>query len=142
MNQKSLKQISMQTQEEANKRFALIGEFEDEMMKLSEQVLEQNLCATLNSVDLNINKSVMRDKEVSQNLAQARARVSELLEMKQQLTTSAGANFADLVDKCKIMIRDLQSDDVEEDNVGQEQDDQQMMMKEKSEMAPNIASKL
>ena len=141
-HQMSLKQISRQTQEQANKRYALIGEFEDEMMKMSEQVLEQNLCATLNSVDLNINKSVMRDKEVSQNLAQARARVSELLEMKQQLTTSAGANFADLVDKCKIMIRDLQSDDVEEDNVGQEQDDQQMMMKEKSEMAPNIASKL
>ena len=142
MNQKRLKQLSIETQEEADRRFALIGEFEDEMMKLSEQVLEQNLCATLNSVDLNINKSVMRDKEVSQNLAQARARVSELLEMKQQLTTSAGANFADLVDKCKIMIRDLQRDDVEEDNVGQEQDDQQMMMKEKSEMAPKIASKL
>ena len=141
-HQMSLKQISRQTQEQANKRYALIGEFEDEMMKLSEQVLEQNLCATLNSVDLNINKSVMRDKEVSQNLVQARARVSELLEMKQQLTTAAGGNLADLLDRCKIMIRDLQSDDVEEDNVGEEQDDQQMMMKEKSEMAPKIASKL
>ena len=134
MNQKRLKQLSRQTQEEADRRFALIGEFEDEMMKLSEQLLEQNLCATLNSVDLNIDKSVLRDKEVSQNLAQARARVSELLEMKQQLTAAAGANLADLVDNCKIVIHDLQCDDVQ-------QDDQQMM-REKSEMALEIASKL
>ena len=134
MNQKRLKQLSIETQDEADRRFALIGEFEDEMMKLSEQLLEQNLCATLNSVDLNINKSVMRDKEVSQNLAQARARVSELLEMKQLLNAAAGANLADLVDNCKIVIHDLQCDDVQ-------QDDQQMM-REKSEMALEIASKL
>ena len=133
-HQMSLKQISRQTQEQANKRYALIGGFEDEMMKLSEQVLEQNLCATLNSCDLNLNKSVRKDKEVSQNLAQARARVSELLEMKQQLNAAAGANLADLVDNCKIVIHDLQCDDVQ-------QDDQQMM-REKSEMALEIASKL
>ena len=50
-------------------------------------------------------------------------------------------NLADLVDKCKIVIHDLRCDEVQEGNVGQEQDDPQMMRK-KSEMVLEIASKL
>ena len=83
--QLQLKSFSSQTKEQANKRFVLIGEFEEEMKELCERMSEHQLCATLKRTDLNINKMTLNDRELSQSLEMTMAEVSSMETMRGQL---------------------------------------------------------
>jgi len=90
-SQNKLQKLAVLTKEEANKRFTLIGQFEEKMVHLCDQLSTQNLCASLDRVDLNLNKSTLRDKEISQKLAEARFELVKLSGRK-EIMKSASAS--------------------------------------------------
>ena len=95
-SQEALEDFSGKTQEQATRRFDMIGEFEEEIVKLSEIMANQTLNGTLKRLNKNINeipKNVKLDSDL-------RSVVNEAIRLKQTLANIKGASNQEIMELC------------------------------------------
>jgi len=95
-SQEALEDFSGKTQEQATRRFDMIGEFEEEIVKLSEIMANQTLNGTLKRLNKNINeipKNVKLDSVL-------RSVVNEAIRLKQTLANIKGASNQEIIELC------------------------------------------
>jgi len=95
-SQEALEDFSGKTQEQATRRFDMIGEFEEEIVKLSEIMANQTLNGTLKRLNKNINeipKNVKLDSDF-------RSVVNEAIRLKQTLANIKGASNQEIMELC------------------------------------------
>ena len=104
-----MKDFSKLTQDQANTRFDMIGEFEEEMLKLSDMMSKQCLNGSLKKLDYNLNNMTSSERDVDAKLSEIDAEAKALGEHLGQLGESCLRELKDIQENCKGAIEDVAS---------------------------------
>ena len=107
--QETMKDFSKSTQDQANTRFDMIGEFEEEMLKLSDMMSKQCLNGSLKKLDYNLNNMTYSERDVDAKLSEIDAEAKALGEHLGQLGESSLHELKDIQENCKGGIEDVAS---------------------------------
>ena len=107
--QETMKDFSKMTQDQANTRFDMIGEFEEEMLKLSDMMSKQCLNGSLKKLDYNLNNMTYSERDVDAKLSEIDAEAKALGEHLGQLGESSLHELKDIQENCKGGIEDVAS---------------------------------
>ena len=107
--QETMKDFSNLTQDQANTRFDMIGEFEEEMLKLSDMMSKQCLNGSLKKLDYNLNNMTYSERDVDAKLSEIDAEAKALGEHLGQLGESSLHELKDIQENCKGGIEDVAS---------------------------------
>ena len=108
-SQETMKDFSNLTQDQANTRFDMIGEFEEEMLKLSDMMSKQCLNGSLKKLDYNLNNMTYSERDVDAKLSEIDAEAKALGEHLGQLGESSLHELKDIQENCKGGIEDVAS---------------------------------
>jgi len=99
-SQETLKDFSDLTQDQANKRFDMIGEFEEEILKLSDMMSKQCLNGSLKKLDYNLNNLTFSEKDIDLKLGELNQEGRVLEENLVQLEESSHKDLEEIQERC------------------------------------------
>ena len=108
--QEMLKDLAEQTQDQANRRFDMIGEFEEELAKFADTSAKHTENGTLRRLDRNVHVLTSKEAKLTSDLEDV---VREMQSLNVEPTNSGSPELMEVITKCQKAFEEVSCDNDE-----------------------------